>query len=53
MTSPDFPAPNVGMDVRRRFLKGLSVANSGPATRRVVLAYWSQCKGLAGSGYAP
>ncbi|KAE9984149.1 hypothetical protein EG327_005230 [Venturia inaequalis] len=53
LTAADFPAPNVGMDVRRKFLKALSVGNSLVVTRRVVLGYWNECKGLAGTGYAP
>ncbi|TID19500.1 ARM repeat-containing protein [Venturia nashicola] len=53
LTSADFPAPNVTMEARRKFLKALSVGNSLVLTKRVVLGYWNECKGLAGTGYAP
>ncbi|QDS70297.1 hypothetical protein FKW77_008081 [Venturia effusa] len=53
LTSSDFPAPNVSMEIRRKFLKSLSVGNSLVVTKRVVLSYWNECKGLAGTGYAP
>ncbi|KIW09125.1 uncharacterized protein PV09_00067 [Verruconis gallopava] len=44
--------PNVGPDVKARFLKQVAVSNGISVMKKVVSTFWSQCRGFDGS-YAP